>query len=173
MRCCCEEYLCKVLSVTGNKSATCFDDNERKLAKLDTPEYLSYNFSAFKDLKEFLETLDSYFRIDKNDFDLKFSELPKSIQPFLIENNFKNEINRANENSATLKSFRKQFFQWFSAFRIIRYLNIIHESYYSKNDVKIEAKKLLQEMDIKWLNEKTDLLEIYRKIDRMDMQDRK
>ena len=51
----------------------------------------------------------------------------------------------------------------------MRFLNIVHESYYKKNDVKTEAKELLIELNYS-MTETDDFLEIYRKLDRGDIR---
>lgn len=135
-----------------------------KMSAMEDPEFLTYCFKAFQDLKAFIELVDKFYQASADEVRELTNVLPKILIKYLADNNFKEELKRAQDNSAELKSFRKQFFQWFNAFRIIRFLNISHESYYQKNKIAFEAINLLKMIKID--SENNDLLDIYRKLDR-------
>ncbi|NOZ46318.1 MAG: glycosyltransferase family 2 protein [Chlorobi bacterium] len=134
------------------------------LAKQVIPKFETYNFKSFKDLKSFINKIDSFYNLKEEEILMIVNKLPESIKDFLKNNNFIKEVQRAKDNSSTLISFRKQFFQWFSAFRIIKFLNISHDSYYQKNDINIEAKNLLEKIKVKF--DDKELISIYRKLDK-------
>ncbi len=135
-----------------------------KMSDMQEPQYNTYNFQAFQDIKQFVNAINRLYKASNEGANKILNEIPKSLKDFLIDNNFYQELQRAQENSSELKSFLKQFFQWFNAFRIIRFLNISHEEYYQRHDVKAASKILLKELEVQYEN--SDLLEIYRKLDR-------
>lgn len=58
--------------------------------------------------------------------------LPQAVVMFLNQNDFIAAIEEINQNSSSIKTFTKRFFQWFDAFRLLKFLNFSHESFYKK-----------------------------------------
>lgn len=93
---------------------------------------LTYNFAAFLDLKRLFDQVDSLFRLGEANYSEFISSLPDSIQEYLQSLEFHVKLAEINQNSSTLISFRKRFFQFFDAFIILRFLNLAHQKYYPK-----------------------------------------
>ena len=123
-------------------------------------DYFTYNFDTFTDIKKFIEKKDNFFK-NNSPFD---NNIPESIKIFLETTNFENDLKKINSNSPNLQIFTKRFFDWFNAFRIIKYLNFIHETYYEKTKVSLAAKTLLSKLNINFENLKTskELLIFFR-----------
>jgi hypothetical protein len=103
---------------------------------------LTYNFAAFQDLKVLFDQVDSLFR---NSDDAGFvALLPVSVQEYLQTLEFSDKLNEINQNSSSLGSFRKRFFQFFDGFLILRFLNLAHQKYYQQQNLS-EAIKQLKE----------------------------
>ena len=103
---------------------------------------VTYNFSAFLDLKVLFDQVDSLFR---NSVDDKFmASLPASVQEYLQMLEFPVKLKEINQNSSSLPSFRKRFFQFFDGFIILRFLNLAHQKYYPQQNLS-EAIKQLKE----------------------------
>ena len=49
-------------------------------------------------------------------------------------------------NTSGLISFKKRFFGWFNMFRIVKYLNFVHQDYFTKKPVEISSMELLEAM---------------------------
>ncbi len=92
----------------------------------------TYNFQAFEDLKQLFSIKEKFFKIEKNRFDMLMKNLPESIQKFIEEDNFWIEMEDLNQNCSTLTSFKTRFFQKFNAFKILKFLNFVHESFMKK-----------------------------------------
>lgn len=105
---------------------------------------LTYNFAAFLDLKELVERVDSLFRISPENFIEFISSLPIPVQEYLQSLDFAEKLAEINQNSSSLISFRKRFFQFFDAFIILRFLNRTHQKHYSRQDLS-EAIRQLQD----------------------------
>ncbi len=96
---------------------------------------LTYHFKAFEDLKQLFDRLDSLFRISAEELELFSSFLPLPVQDYLQSLHFAAKLNEINQNSSSLASFRKRFFQFFDAFVILRYLNFVHQSFYQRQEL--------------------------------------
>jgi len=101
---------------------------------IDTPDkaFLTYNFKAFLNLKEFFNDIGLFYKTDNElikKINLKYHS---SLINFLELNNFQEALNSINSNTSTMSNFKKRFFLWFDAFRILKYLNFVHQHYYKK-----------------------------------------
>jgi len=102
---------------------------------------VTYNFAAFLDLKVLFEQVDSLFR--NNADEIFMASLPASVQDYLQTLEFSSKLDEINQNSSSLVSFRKRFFQFFDGFIILRFLNLAHQKYYPQQNLS-EAIKLLE-----------------------------
>ena len=93
---------------------------------------LTYNFSAFIDLKSLFDRVDSLFRISPESYIQFITELPVSVQEYIETIDFIGKLAEINRNSSSLASFRKRFFQFFDAFIILRFLNFAHQKHYQR-----------------------------------------
>ena len=66
------------------------------------------------------------------------------VRDFLIQHEFEKVAEELNQNSAGMDTFLKRFFQWWNAFRILKYLNYAHDGYYKKTDATKAAEELLK-----------------------------
>ncbi len=101
-------------------------------------QYLTYNFNSFLALKKFFAQLNILFKENK----INNLKIDKILLDFLLKNNFENDLIKINKNSPNITIFTKRFYDWFNAFRILKFLNYSHENYFTKTPIKTEAKKL-------------------------------
>lgn len=102
---------------------------------------LTYNFSAFLDLKKLFDVVDSLFSLTENP-DKLLTSLPDSVREYLPTIKFNDKLTEIKQNSSSLTSFRKRFFQFFDAFIILRFLNLAHEKYYERQELSEAMKQL-------------------------------
>ncbi len=96
-------------------------------------EYQTYNFQAFKELKYFFEQHKNLYKISKEDYEyIVYHNLGGLIKSFLIEIDFYTDLRKINANCASLEMFSKKFFETFSVFQIIKYLNFSHTHFLQK-----------------------------------------
>lgn len=96
----------------------------------------TYNFQAFSDLKFFFDLKDKLFQIAENEYENFLKQIPEPVRNFLIDDNFRTEINDLNSNCSKLSTFQKRFFQKFNAFKILKFLNFSHGLFYLKADLE-------------------------------------
>jgi len=131
-----------------------------KMIEDNTNEYFTYSTDAFILLKDFFEKIPEFY----NSF--SYNSLPEIMSRFLKMNNFENDYQKIKSNSPKINIFKKRFFDWFNAFRVIKFLNFSHEEFYKKGTVKVEAINLLKLYHTSIIipkNEK-ELLFLYRNI---------
>lgn len=130
--------------------------------------FLTYNLDSFIELKYLFEQSDDLFKISLEEFDVILKTLPECITEFLNKNDFYKAIQEINKNSSKIETFTKRFFDWFNAFRVLKYLNFAHENYYQKQVLLIEAEKFIELLSLKSQNIKTykNYLELFRKLER-------
>lgn len=131
--------------------------------------YKNYNYAAFRDLKILFDNVDDFFGVDQDTFINKLIvELPGPVRSYLKEDNFFESLDEINRNCASIDAFRKKFFGAFNAFKVLKYLNNVHEQFMEEESVIVSAKLLLKDLGIatKGIYSAKELLEIYRDYER-------
>ena len=98
----------------------------------------------------------------------RFSEPPPdSLGRFFGEEFIESVVPEIRQNSTGPESYRKRFFRWFNAFRLMKYLNFSRDKIYGAIPVETAARALLNEMGVAVENENmAELLRRYRQLDR-------
>ncbi|MDD2277712.1 MAG: glycosyltransferase [Bacteroidales bacterium] len=129
-------------------------------------QFQTYNFDSFLGLKPFLETAPSVlFSASKNTIVELHNQQPKPLRDYLEMNGFLQAIQEINSNTAHAETFKKRFFLWFDAFKLLKYLNYANEHYYKRMPICTEATKLAQVLNLNFstANPSTiELLDTYR-----------
>jgi hypothetical protein len=95
--------------------------------------------------------------------------LPDTIRFFISKKRFLNKICEINNNTSTPHAFKKRFFNWFNEFRIIKFLNFVHQDFYQRIDITLQARNFLIEFKnhIETPSDPSGLLAIYRNIEKI------
>lgn len=102
----------------------------------------TYNFKAFMDLKSLFNVKHNFYKTEKKLFDEIINTLPESVQRFIEEDHFWNEVSDLNKNCSTSDSFQSRFFHKFNAFKILKFLNFAHGQFYAKEDLETQFQTL-------------------------------
>ncbi len=131
-------------------------------------EYLTYNLQGFIDLKILFENMDSFYQITEPEYQEALIKLPGRVRSYLLNSVFWEELNAVSQNCSELSVFRKRFYHVFNAFRVVKYVNYIHEHFLEKVSVFDAAIELLQLMDVEVddIFDELELLKEYRRIQR-------
>ncbi|WP_127344629.1 glycosyltransferase [Ancylomarina longa] len=132
-------------------------------------DYKTYNYAAFTDLKVLFDRVDEFFGVDYDTYLNKLIvNLPGPVRSYLKEDNFYEALDEINKNCASLESFRKKFFGAFNAFKVLKYLNNVHEQFIDEESIVVCAKQLLVDLgiDSKGIYAAKELLKIYRELEK-------
>ncbi len=128
---------------------------------------MTYNISAFDELKKFFSNAEDYYKYDQKEYAQLYKLLPAGIKSFIEDEELSDKISEIKNNTSGFQSFKKRFFGWFNMFRIVKYLNHVHSGIYDKKSVLIAASELLAGRGI-LLNDDDPaaLLHYYRSLER-------
>jgi len=133
--------------------------------------YETYHFDSFLTLAScFAAQQIEFFYSCKDSTEIYdiMNDLPEPLSRYLSTTDFVESLVEMKKHSPVFATFHKRFFQWFNAFRVLKYLNFAHETYFTKIPVGIASAKLIETLTLKLdkcdsLKEKLHLL---RKFDR-------
>ncbi|MDR0733173.1 MAG: hypothetical protein LBF08_03810 [Dysgonamonadaceae bacterium] len=111
----------------------------QKMLRENRAVKMTYRFEAFKSLKMLFDGLDALFGQPAETVDAFIPNLPEYLALFLQADRFAEKIAEINQHTATLSAFRKRFFDYFNAFKIVKYLNFVHPDYLAFGDVESQA----------------------------------
>lgn len=129
-------------------------------------ELTTYHLNAYKGLAQLTSNIEILFTADDSIINDILDSLPEPLMLFMLKNDFIENLKSIRNNTASLKTFCDRFYRWFDAFQVIKYLNYSHEDFYRKNNIAMEAAKLLKELNIPFSDTVMDLLLKYRSMDR-------
>lgn len=121
-------------------------------------EMLSYNVQSFKDLKNFVEQV-------PNLYEQTNVELPVSVRAFLASIDFEESLNKIKANATSEKHFVKLFFNWFNAFKVLKYMHFARDNYYVDVLVSEAANDLLVCLGLEKEQTLRNLLLRFRELD--------
>jgi hypothetical protein len=139
-----------------------------KMQEQNDYSFLTYELEAFDIVKRVVSTARLLYKRSHEDIKIAYVGLDEKFKKLISEKEFYTAINSANSNATSQRIYERRFFTWFSAFRLMRYLNDAHEqNIFNRQKIESEAIKLLIRKGIKVadLNAK-ELLLIFRKIER-------
>lgn len=126
-------------------------------------DLLTYQFESFLPLKKLFGNIEQIYQTKSLSKQLINSN---TLWNFLQENNSDKAIDEILANSSTFSAFKKRFFNWFDAFKIVKYLNFAALTDYPKKPVTEQANKLLLCYNQISKDTVMELLDIYRSWDR-------
>ena len=119
---------------------------------------------AYEDIRNFLMQTDTFF---KDDPFQSPEPLSQPLKAYLQSIQLNEAIGSIRSNSASLATFRVRFFRWFNAFRVIKYLNFSHETWYQKKPIREEANLLQLKLGFhQEIFNVSEMLTFYRNLDR-------
>jgi len=92
-----------------------------------TPDYDAYHPQSFYDLEPLVAGVSELYNCNLEEF---LQSLPQGLREYLQTQKFVMVIEKLRSNTAKLSSFTKAFFQWFDAFRLMKYLHFVREDYH-------------------------------------------
>ena len=107
-----------------------------KWMETDQTDFLTYQYASFLPLKNLFENISLIYN-QKSIPEAMLTDT--ALRQFLHENEVEKVIAQIYDNSGTFQSFQKRFFNWFDAFKIVKYLNFAAQVSYPKMPEKPNA----------------------------------
>ncbi|MCA1756763.1 MAG: glycosyltransferase family 2 protein [Bacteroidales bacterium] len=134
-----------------------------------TWQLLTWHPESYKPIALLNDLVPRLYRMDDAATDSTLDELPAPMSMFLRESGWVQKVAEIRKNTAGEASFTVRFYRWFNMFRVIRYLNRVHNGIiWSKTGIDEAAALLLSEItgkDCTGLN-RIDLLMQFRALER-------
>jgi hypothetical protein len=115
-----------------------------RLINNNDEQFMTYNIDSFNCLRQIFHTVGSLFKADSGTSEKYFLSLPSYFRTFTDRETWISKIGEINENTSVIESFLKRFFNWFNMFKIVKYLNHVHNDIYTKQPVTEAALSLLK-----------------------------
>jgi len=138
-----------------------------KLSGENSTMLLTYNFEAFKELKFLFGLTEKIFECSPGGLHDIYESLPVGLMSFIDEKEWIGKMVEIQNNTSGLAAFKKRFFGWFNMFKIVKYLNYVHQNIFNKIPVAKSANELLEENGADLISEDpVELLLYYRKLEK-------
>jgi glycosyltransferase involved in cell wall biosynthesis len=130
--------------------------------------FLTYSPEAFDGLKILFGGVSEVYEAETAGIKRFLSGLSEPIREYLEINGFSEKIIEIRKNTSDLRAFQKRFFLWFDGFRVVKYLNFVHDGYYRKIPVQQAADELLNKLGYPTVPpDPATLLDFFRKLDQV------
>ncbi|MCB0641775.1 MAG: hypothetical protein KDC44_09060 [Phaeodactylibacter sp.] len=129
-------------------------------------EWLTYAPESFVAIQAFFQIVPKLYQPDLDRMVKQTAGLPAIVKDFLTDQEWPKEWARIRQHTASAASFEKQFYRWFNAFKLMKFLHFARESGHAEVPVSKAAAWLLQQCgrpvdDV----DKRSLLAAYRRWD--------
>ncbi|MFT4660489.1 MAG: glycosyltransferase involved in cell wall biosynthesis [Patiriisocius sp.] len=139
----------------------------RAMLQMKEIDFMTYKFSAFIALKDFLDRLDELYS-NRNDIQAFVESFESSLSDYILKkSDYLEDWQNIMNNTSSLISFKKRFFVWMNAFWVMKFLNY-HKIEQGGGETLENASKLFEMLSSnnEAIESKKDLLESYRLLDR-------
>lgn len=128
----------------------------------------TYNLQAYIDLKQFLSLRDQLYVLSAHEYESWTYNLSGPMRSYLLNSGFFNDLDSMKKDCSGEKVFNRRFYEVFNAFRVVKYLNYVHEHFFSKTAVFDAVVLLLDQMgiDTGLMMTERELLEFVRTYER-------
>ncbi|SMO33115.1 Glycosyl transferase family 2 [Saccharicrinis carchari] len=129
-------------------------------------DYMTYNLQGFIDLKDLFDRVEEFYQIPIDKYNELILNLPGRVRSFLVNSNFYMDMQAVGNNCSTLEVFKKRFYEVFTAFKLVKYINYTHEHFLDRMPVFDAAIELLDRMGLmsEDIFEDAELLQKYREL---------
>lgn len=127
--------------------------------------YPTYATKSFEELRHFFQQIRQW-HAEPSPF--VQAALPLSIQAFLAAQDLPSQLDHLRKHTASEEQFITQFFRWFNASQLIKYLHFARDHYFPDEPLQVAARWLLENMEIPCPDtlKNRDLLLSFRSIDK-------
>jgi len=127
--------------------------------------YETYNSQSFEDIHKLIVSLPLIFENDQGCFHI-LAQLSEPLTTYLKKENFQEKIAEIRSNTSNYRSFRKRFFHWYDAFRLMKCLHFLRDMAYANIEVSIAIELLFSKLDLVISSDKYKNLHTLRAYDK-------
>ncbi len=138
----------------------------KKLSSIGGEPLMTWPPHSFDDLGVLFGSLPGLFKVADSEIARVSAAFPELLRRYLEENRFAYNMMQINMNSASFPAFKKRFFRWFGGLMILRYLNFARRNGRENIPVTGASAGLLDRLGVQGATSNTELLGIYRKLQR-------
>ena len=106
----------------------------------ENEEYLTYAFKTFEEIKQFVDQLPEIYESIRLIDEVRVSQ---AFKLWLVENDFFIALDNAKSNSKNYESFKKRFYAWFDAFKVLKLVHWMRDYAYPDEPIAYQCEKLL------------------------------
>jgi hypothetical protein len=130
-------------------------------------EFLTYDLNAFRELEILFRQSERFFRSGGYLTGDLYSCLPAGIRSFVDRSAWENKIIEIRANTSSAESSIKRFYDWFNLFRVVKYMNFVHQGIFTRKNVVECAGELLSMLGIDSdSNDPVSLLKRFRDLEK-------
>lgn len=138
-----------------------------KMLNKKDDDFLSYNPSAFAELEWLFGRTRDLYGLDDRELGSFYDRLPGGLKNFIGPEEWLSKINEIRNNTSAPESFLKRFYSWFNMFKVVKYLNFVHNGQLDKRPVIRSASELVSSMGASYVpDDPEELLFCYRIMER-------
>ncbi len=108
----------------------------------------TYAFESFTDLRLFIDQLPLIYKNKQLQKLASLANIPASIKAFLIDQKFEDRIPDLLEYGKTWETFHKRFFNWFNAFRALKFVHFARDNFYANTTLQVACLQLAIEISL-------------------------
>ena len=110
----------------------------------DESSLLTYSTEAFIELHFLFTGLPGLYNSSADGANEYYETLPAGLKSFIEKKEWSDKFSEIKTNTSGEGSFRKRFFDWFNMFRIVKFMNHVHQGIYEKRHVQDMACEMLK-----------------------------
>jgi hypothetical protein len=131
----------------------------------ESGQLLTYQFGAFSPLKQLKNIIEDIYNCSciKHLID---NECHNSMANYIADEGFHNKLNGLRKNCSSAHIFKQRFYEIFTPFAAIKYLNYSHSGHFTKMSVTSQSSKLLAELNINCQGSLESLSLCFKQLDR-------
>lgn len=137
-----------------------------KFCRENSGYILTYNFLSFCQLKILFDNYEKFYKNNLRNSEKIVEKLPECLKQFCMDSCIFEKIDEINSHCASQHTFNKRFFNWFNAFKVMKFLNFAREEFHESQKVTEAANLLLQSLNLTSQKTTEDLLKVFRALDK-------
>ncbi len=123
---------------------------------VENKDFKTYNFQAFETISD----IDGFIQALYEDFDSGMKVINPIFKLYLVEHNFPKKYSEIKKHTKDLEGFRKRFYTWFDAFRLMKYLHFCRDRYYKNIPIEEAIKYLFSLLNYDYVGKYEALMKL-------------